>query len=257
MVSYKYIIFYKIKMFNFDYQTFINGVYNSVLASAEFYAPKILWALVLLIIGVLTAMLVYKFVLYAFKKFKLIELIDKLTIDFEDIANIPEASWEDKKVENKPIEKKKKFSQRVKIDEIVWKAMWYYIFLVFFRFSIVAIGIDEIEKFLWDLLTYLPSLFIAVIILFFGVRFANFIYDVIYQTLNLTKQKTAKIIASWAKIIILFFTLMVVLDKIWIANDIITVILTGFVAMLTLAGGIAFGLWGKDVAREILESFRK
>jgi hypothetical protein len=37
-------------------------------------------------------MLVYKFVLYAFKKFKLIELIDKLTIDFEDIANIPEVS---------------------------------------------------------------------------------------------------------------------------------------------------------------------
>jgi small-conductance mechanosensitive channel len=145
----------------------------------------------------------------------------------------------------------------VKIDEIVWKAMWYYIFLVFFRLSIVAIGIDEIEKFLWDLLTYLPSLFIAVIILFFWVRFANFIYDVIYQTLNLTKQKTAKIIASWAKIIILFFTLMVVLDKVGIASDIITVILTGFVAMLTLAGWIAFGLGWKDVAREILESLRK
>lgn len=244
-------------MFNFDYQTFINGIYTAVLNSAEYYAPKVLWALVLLVIGVFTAMLVYKFVLYAFKKFKLIELIDKLTIDFEDITNIPDTSNDTKAAEKKPVEKKKKFSQRVKIDEIVWKAMWYYIFLVFFRFSIVAIGIDEIEKFLWDLLTYLPSLFIAVIILFFWVRFANFIYDVIYQTLNLTKQKTAKIIASWAKIIILFFTLMVVLDKIGIASDIITVILTGFVAMLTLAWWIAFGLGWKDVAREILESFRK
>jgi hypothetical protein len=62
---------------------------------------------------------VYKFVLYAFKKFKLIDLIDKLTIDFEDIANIPENASKDKATENKPIEKKKKFSQRVKIDEIV------------------------------------------------------------------------------------------------------------------------------------------
>jgi hypothetical protein len=50
---------------------------------------------------------------------------------------------------------------------------------------------------------------------------------------------------------------MVVLDKVGIASDIITVILTGFVAMLTLAGWIAFGLGWKDVAREILESFRK
>ena len=244
-------------MFDFDYPSILNRVYSSVLESAEFYAPKIFWALVLLLIGVFAWILVYKFVLYAFKKFKIIDLIDKLTIDFEDIAHMPESPSKDKNLENKPVEKKKKFSQRVKIDKIVWKAIWYYIFLVFFRFSIVAIWITEIEKFLWDLLTYLPSLFVAVLILFFGVRFANFIYDVIYQTLNLTKQKTAKIIASWAKIIILFFTLMVVLDKVWIASDIITVILTGFVAMLTLAWWIAFGLGWKEVAREILESFRK
>ena len=244
-------------MLNFDYSSFVNGIYTSVLASAEFYAPKVLWALILLIIWIFAAVISYKIILYAFKKFKLIELIDRLTIDFEDIAHIPENPDEEKAKESKTVEKKKKFSQRVKLDEIFGKAMGYYIFLVFFRFSIVAIGIDEVEKFLWDLLTYLPSLFIGIVIMFFWVRFANFIYDVIYQTLNLTKQKTAKIIASGAKVIMLFFTLMVVLDKVGIASDIITVILTGFVAMLTLAGWIAFGLGWKDVAREILESFRK
>ena len=57
----------------------------------------------LLVIGVFTAMLVYKFVLYAFKKFKLIELIDKLTIDFEDITNIPDTSNDTKAAEKKPV----------------------------------------------------------------------------------------------------------------------------------------------------------
>jgi hypothetical protein len=242
-------------MFEFDYQSIINSIYSSAMTNVEFYAPKILWALLLLVMWVFIAIISYKFVLYAFKKFKLIELIDKLTIDFEDIANIPEIKWKDWKIEE--IKKPKKFSQRVKLDRIFGKAIWYYIFLVFFRLSIVIIGIEEVEKFLADLLTYLPSLFIAVVILFFWVRFANFIYDVIFQTLHLTKQKTAKIIASGAKVIILFFTLMVVLDKAWIASDIITIILTGFVAMLTLAWGIAFGLGWKDVAHEILESFRK
>jgi hypothetical protein len=245
-------------MFEFDYQSIINSIYSSMMINIEFYAPKILWALLLLIIWVFIAIISYKFVKYAFKKFKLIELIDKLTIDFEDIANIPESKWKESNTEEKKkIEKPKKFSQRVKLDEIFGKAIWYYIFLVFFRLSIVIIGIEEVEKFLADLLTYLPSLFIAVVILFFWVRFANFIYDVIFQTLNLTKQKTAKIIASGAKVIILFFTLMVVLDKAGIASDIITIILTWFVAMLTLAGWIAFGLGWKDVAHEILESFRK
>jgi hypothetical protein len=35
--------------------------------------------------------------------------------------------------------------------------------------------------------------------------------------------------------IVLFFTLMVVLDKVGIATNIIEIILTGFVAMVTLA----------------------
>ena len=247
-------------MFDFDYNSLMSGIYTSVSVAAEFYAPKILWAIILLIIGLCIGMLAYQFIIYAFKKFKLIDLIDKLTIDVDDITNKQDsiskkdADWNEKVI---PALKPKKFSQRVKIDHIVGKAIAYYIFLVFFRFAIVIIWISEVENFLWDLLTYLPSLFIAIIIWFFWLRFANFIYDIVFQTLHLTKQKTAKIIASGAKIIVLFFTLMVVLDKAGIANDIIQIILTGFIAMLTLAGWIAFGLGGKDVAREILESFRK
>jgi hypothetical protein len=100
-------------------------------------------------------------------------------------------------------------------------------------------------------------LFIAVIIWFFWVRFANFIYDVVFHALELTKQKTAKIIASWAKVIILFFTLMVVLSKIWIATEITNTILIWFISMLALAWGLAFWLGWKEIAHEILESFRK
>ena len=86
---------------------------------------------------------------------------------------------------------------------------------------------------------------------------ANFIYDVVFHALELTKQKTAKIIASWAKVIILFFTLMVVLDKIGIASEITYTILIWFISMLSIAWGLAFWLWGKNIASEILESFRK
>ena len=50
---------------------------------------------------------------------------------------------------------------------------------------------------------------------------------------------------------------MVVLNKIWIDTQIINTILTWFIAMLTIAWGLAFGLWWKDIAKEILESFRK
>lgn len=227
-----------------------DNISQSLLATLEFYGPKVAWALVLLWLWIIAGILVFQSVKFAFRKFKIIDLIDKLTPEYDDIA-IDHGSETQKK------KKKIKFTQKVKVDEIVSKALAYYVFLVFFRYAIMAIGIDEVEKFMAELLTYIPSLFIAVIIWFFWIRFANFVYDIIFQTLKLSKQKTAKIVASWAKGIILFFTLMAVLDKVGIATNIIEIILIWFVSMVSLAWWIAFGLWWKEVAQEILESLKK
>ncbi len=234
----------------FDFNLIWENISQWLLSTIEFYGPKVIGALILLALWVLAWILVFKIVKFAFRKFKIIDLIDRLTPDFDDIAITNHGEWEKKS-------KKLKFTQKVKVDEIVAKALAYYIFLVFFRYAIMAIWINEVEKFMAELLTYLPSLFIAVIIWFFWVRFANFVYDIIFQTLKLSKQKTAKIIAAGAKGIVLFFTLMAVLDKVWIATNIIEIILVWFVSMVAIAGWIAFWLWWKEVAQEILESFKK
>lgn len=242
-------------MFELNIENILSALYLNILWSIEFYLPKIIGALIILWIWVIISLAIYKFVMYLFFKFKIISLIDKLNIDIKDKKVEKKTK---KKIEEKwEIAQIKKISDKIKIDIIVAKAFSYYIFLVFFRLAIVFIWIKEVEKFLWDLIAYLPSLFIAVIIWFFWVRFANFVYDVVFHALELTKQKTAKIIASWAKIIILFFTLMVVLSKIWIATEITNTILIWFVSMLAIAWWLAFWLWWKDIAAEILESFRK
>jgi len=229
----------------------INNIYAKIAESLEFYSPKLIGAILTMGIWILISMWIFKAVMYIFKRFKIIELIDKLNVNFED----EKEDGKKEKHHHHPL--RKKISDKIKINEIVAKAFSYYILLVFFRLAIVVIGIKEIEDFLWELLKYLPSLFIWVVIGFFWIRFANFVHDVIYHALDLTKQKTAKIIASWAKIIILFFTLMVVLSKIWIATEITNTILIWFISMLAIAGWLAFWLWGKDIAQEILESFRK
>lgn len=246
-------------MFDFDinisemFNNLTNSLYTDIYSALEFYLPKLIWALLIIWIWVLISIWIYKLVKYLFKKFKIIALIDKLNIDTDDEDE--NSVKEEKNKSDKKV--KKKISDKIKIDDITAKALSYYIFLVFFRLSIVVIWIKEVEDFLAELLAYLPSLFIAVVIWFFWVRFANFIYDVVFHALELTKQKTAKIIASGAKIIILFFTLMVVLSKIGIATEITNTILIWFVSMMAIAWGLAFGLGWKDIAHEILESFRK
>ncbi len=218
--------------------------------------PDIFWAFVILTIWFAISFLIYKFIMFLFKKFKIIELIDKLDIEFENEEKI---NTEKDLKTKKP---KKKFSdvfwKTIKIDKVVAKASSYYVFLLFFRWSVTKFT-NEVETFLDDLLSYLPSLFIWIFVLFFGIRFANFIHDVVYHSMNITKQKTlSKVLAMWAKIIILFFTLIVVLNYTKLVDKtIINTILTWFIAMITIAGWLAFGLWWKDIAREILESFRK
>lgn len=247
-------------MYKYNLDNIINNIYSTIIWNIELYSPKIIWALIIICIWFFISLFIHKFVMYLFKRFNIIKLVDKLTIEL--INNIKKEDPIDNEQalvdEQKPKRiKRKKISDTIKINEITAKAFSYYIFLVFFRLSIIVIWIKEVEDFLWELITYLPSLFIWVVIWFFWIRFANFINDVVFHALDLTNQKTAKIIASGAKIIILFFTLMFVLDKIWIASDITNTIVIGFVSMVSLAWGLAFWLGWKDIAHEILESFKK
>ena len=224
----------------------VNWLYQEVINFAATYIPKFLWAVVVFLFGVLIAVWIYKITIYLFKKFKIIDKIDKLTM-ISIYKDEKEKAW---KTEFK------KISDNIKIDVITAKSMSYYVVLLFFRLSIVIIWIKEVENFLNSLIQYLPSLFIWVAVWFFWIRFASFVYDMIYYPLDLSWQKNAEVIAMWWKIIILFFTLMVVLTQVWIASEITQIILIWFIAMLSLAGWLGFGLGWKELEKEILESFK-
>jgi len=261
-------------MFFWTWQQILDNIYEKVVSNVEVFAPKVIWALTVLFLGVFISMIIYNFVMYVFKRFKILNLIDRLESKMDlNIAdnNILqdgdiEKKWvsknEDKSentwfVKVKKI-KRKKITEKINVDILVAKAFSYYIFLIFFRYSIVILWINDVEVFLNDVLNYLPNLFIAICVWFFWVRFSNTVYDVVYYTLELTKHQTSRIIATWAKVIILFFTIMIVLNYIKIVDQfIINTIFVGFMSTVTIWAWIAFWLWWKDVAREILESFRK
>lgn len=166
----------------------------------------------------------------------------------------------DTKIKDKKSEKikpKTSFSKKFKVDEVVAKAIGYYIFLLFFRLAITNFWIQDVEIFMDELLRYLPKLFIWAIIWYFGFRFSKFVYDIVKYTFGTRSKETAKLIATGIRWIIIFFTIMAVLDQVWIATEVTATLLNWFIAMLAIAWWLAFWLGWKDVAREILESFRK
>ncbi len=106
----------------------------------------------------------------------------------------------------------------------------------------------EVESFLGSLLDYLPHLFLALLIGFFGVQMSRTSYTLVYNAIHFENPNTAKVLAHLARILILFFTFTIVINQVntgtmqIIPEYLIKSILIGFVVAVSLAFGLAFGL---------------
>jgi hypothetical protein len=67
--------------------------------------------------------------MFVFKKTKLNQFIDRLKVNFDE-----EKLSEEKK--EKPRFIKSRFTDKIKVDDVVAKAMSYYLLIIFFRLSI-------------------------------------------------------------------------------------------------------------------------
>ena len=85
---------------------------------------------------------------------------------------------------------------------------------------------------------------------------ANFLKNLVVTSVLSTKMHAAHflgLLAWWSVIVFGFFAALI---QIGVAQEIILTLVTGLIAMLALAGGLAFGLGGKDAASRYLDSLR-
>lgn len=131
------------------------------------------------------------------------------------------------------------------------------VFILFLIPAIEILGFTRFVEVLNQLLFYLPNVFVSVVIGFIGVILANLVYKILKQSFKTLKSSSAVVLANLAKFAIIFFTVLIVFNQLGIAQELIKILFTGVVIMIALAGGLAFGLGGKEIAREILEEIIK
>jgi len=136
-----------------------------------------------------------------------------------------------------------------------WIVKWFFT-IVFLIAATDILGWGEVTTFLKEVVMYLPNVIIAVIILLVGVLVANFTRNVVKSAVEAAHVTSANFLSGLSRWSILIFSFMAALVQLGIAEDLIRTLFTGFVAMIALAGGLAFGLGGKDIAREILEELK-
>ncbi len=109
-----------------------------------------------------------------------------------------------------------------------------------------------LSDFLRQVLFYIPNVAIAVLVMLAAVVVANFGKKLVMASVMSAKLHAAHFLGSlawWAIVIFGFFT---ALSELNIAPSIINAIVTGFIAMLALAGGLAFGLGGREYAAHLV-----
>jgi len=120
-----------------------------------------------------------------------------------------------------------------------------------------VLGLHQVSEFLQSVVLYIPQVIIAVVILIVGIIVANFINLLVREAAIAAKLSAADFLASLAKWAILVFSFMAALVQLRVATELIQILFTGLIAMFSLAGGIAFGLGGKDKAKDLIDRLGK
>ncbi len=135
--------------------------------------------------------------------------------------------------------------------------MVYWFFVVVFLLAAADIlRFYALSTFLQAVVLYLPNVFIAALIMLAAVVIANALRRLVRSSVKGAQLHSANFLGSLSWWAVAIFGFLAALSQLGIAVSIINALVTGFVAMLALAGGIAFGLGGKDYAASLMNRMR-
>lgn len=140
--------------------------------------------------------------------------------------------------------------------EVLSEILKWMLIIVFLVPALEVWGLSRATTVVNEILFYLPNVVVAVVIAFVGILASNLTADLVRHSVKTMGSTASNSLAVFTRGTIIFFTVLVVLNQLGVAQDLIRILFTGIVVMLSLAGGLAFGLGGKDMAKEVLDELK-
>lgn len=133
----------------------------------------------------------------------------------------------------------------------------WFLIIVFLLATSDMLGLYSFSNFLKDVLNYIPNIIAAVLIMLAAIVIANFLKKVVSASVASAKLHASKFLGTLTWWAIIVFGVLTALIQLNVAPTVINSLITGFIAMLALAGGLAFGLGGKSYAEHLLNKLRE
>jgi len=123
--------------------------------------------------------------------------------------------------------------------------------------SLNIIGLKVVSDYLGTIvLSYLPNVIIAALILLVSVVIAEAIQKLVVSSAKAANISSATVLGAIAKWAIWIFAFMFALDQLQILSNFIQPLFLGIIAAISLALGLSFGLGGKEAAARYIEKVR-
>ena len=216
----------QVQIFLESSQQFLNEVATAL--------PKIVGALIILLLGWIIARLLKKAIVRLLLLVRLNTLSDKVGIE----KFLKEGGL-----------------KKTAVDLI--GSLFYWIIMLTVILAVFnSLQLTSAQELFHSIILFIPNIIVALVILLFGLYAARFIANVLSSSLKNMNDKTAEIIEKIAYFSIVVFTVFLVLGQLKIAQDIITNAFILVFGAICLAFGLAFGLGGKETAAEVLKNIK-
>ncbi len=197
--------------------------------------PKIIGALLILLIGWIIARVVKRLVVRGLKLVRFNVLTEKSGIE--------------------------KFLSEggVKVSSIalIGTLVYWIIMLVVILATLNSLKLTAASTLFNEIMLYIPNIIVAIIILILGIYFARLISQVLITSLKNMQEATAVIIGRITYYSIIVLTVFIILGQLNIAEEIATSAFIILFGAICLAFGLAFGFGGKDWAADIIKKYLK
>ena len=197
--------------------------------------PRLIGALVTIIVGLIVAAVMERIVERIIYYLKIDVLLRKLGIEvYLKRANI-----------------------NLNFGHFIGRITYWFVVLAFLLATSDILKFVALSGFIQSILAYIPQILIAIVIMLVGLVIAKFLRGLVTSSVLGARLHAAKFLGALTWWSVFIFGLLTALLQLGIAVSIINTLITGLIAMLALAGGLAFGLGGRDYASHLINRLRE
>lgn len=213
-----------------------SGSMNGVWGIFANFVPTLLLAIVLFIVGMIVASVVGKAIAQLINALKINKLFE--SAGTEEVLT--------------------RMGLKLDIGKFFGVIVKWVIAIIFLMAALQIVQLTQVSQFIGEmLLSYLPTVIITAIVLALAAVIADTTKKIVLASAKAAKLASANTLSTIAKYAIWIFAIMIILPQFGISTMFINIIFGGIVAIFSIAGGLAFGLGGKEAAARAIDNITR